>query len=516
MSRVDDMNGDLLTLAEANQLVRLTKFTEAREAYRIIIESEQENSAAWYGLGVVSNYLKDSQSAIDSFEKSFELNQYHAPTAANLAILYSKNDPEGASKFAIIALNLGLENKQLSELIITPPLVQQELPLVAAEIIEEVDASVEPDVATKAISLIEENQYEEALELLSPLLENEHQNSAELWTLCSLCLLRLGFVSDAMNSVNYSLTIQPEDKDAMNLLREIESQLETDSMEDETGDEMMEDEAELTPEAQIQYNDDAEVDDLIEEDSDEIALEDSYVVLVSNARQHSELGQHAAAVQLWKKILEEYGSTSEAWHGMAEALEAAGHIEKGKQCRKKAEELQNSSTTTSDNSNSEVDLVAAAKDAKERLSRDVGIENDNVNVSIEWYNKGLILLGENKNLESLNCFEKAITTAPRTEVELRVRSYNGCGHALHQLGRFAESIQSYHQAISLSPQLVTGKTLYNMGSSYAALEHFQDATRCFEQALERNLDSEEEELCKNQINRCNLLLKEIIRNERGS
>ncbi len=504
------MNGDLPTLAEANQLVRMDRFTEARDAYRIILEKDPNNSAAWYGLGVVLNYLKDSQQAIDSFEASFELNQYHAPTAANLAILYSETDAEAASKFAVIALDLGLENEQIRDLIIPIPEVQQEPPLLSADIVEDVDAYVEPDVATKALALIEENKYEDALELLSPLLENEHQNSAELWTLCSLCLLRLGFVSDAMNSVNYSLTIQPEEKNAIDLLREIESQLDTvdtvETVTDPLEDEEQEDNDVLTQEDE----------NFIEDDTNEIALEDSYVVLVRNAQKNSETGQHAAAVQLWKRILEEYGSTSEAWNGMADALEAAGHIEKGKQCRKKADELQSGSTTTSDNSYEEVDLIAAAEDAKKRMSNDAIIENTNVNVSIEWYNKGLTLLGENKSLESLNCFEKAISTTPRTEVELRVRSHNGCGHALHQLGRFAESIQSYHQAISLSPQLVSGKTLYNMGSSYAALEHFQDAIRCFEQALERNLDSEEEALCKTQINRCNLLLKEIIRNERGS
>ena len=61
------MNGDLPTLAEANQLVRMDRFTEARDAYRIILEKDPNNSAAWYGLGVVLNYLKDSQQAIDSF-----------------------------------------------------------------------------------------------------------------------------------------------------------------------------------------------------------------------------------------------------------------------------------------------------------------------------------------------------------------------------------------------------------------------------------------------------------------
>ena len=45
--------------------------------------------------------------------------------------------------------------------------------------------------------------------------------------------------------------------------------------------------------------------------------------------------------------------------------------------------------------------------------------------------------------------------------------------------KYAESILAYHTAIELSPDTVSGKTLYNMGSSYAALELFTDAVKCF-------------------------------------
>ena len=155
-----------------------------------------------------------------------------------------------------------------------------------------------------------------------------------------------------------------------------------------------------------------------------------------------------------------------------------------------------------------VDLITAAEEAKLSVSQNKTIDESSVNVAIEWYNKGLTLLGEDKGDQALNCFDKAISSAPREERELRVRCHNGRGHALHQLGEFFESIQSYHQAISMDPTMVTGRTLYNMGSSYAAMEHFADAVKCFEQALNRELDEEEIRLCKTQMNRCSLLLKE--------
>ena len=47
-----------------------------------------------------------------------------------------------------------------------------------------------------------------------------------------------------------------------------------------------------------------------------------------------------------------------------------------------------------------------------------------------------------------------------------------------------------------------------MGSSYAAIELYSDAVKCFEQAKGRGLGSEDLKLCKAQINRCKLLIKE--------
>jgi len=137
-----------------------------------------------------------------------------------------------------------------------------------------------------------------------------------------------------------------------------------------------------------------------------------------------------------------------------------------------------------------------------------------VNVCIEWYNKGLNMLAEENGMEALNCFERAIGGAPRDERELRIRAQNGRGHALYQLARYPESIQAYHAAISMDPAGVTGRSLYNMGSSYAAVELYSDAIKCFEQALGRGLDVEDTTVCKTQINRCRLLHKEQQKRQR--
>ena len=185
-------------------------------------------------------------------------------------------------------------------------------------------------------------------------------------------------------------------------------------------------------------------------------------------------------------------------------------IERAQQCRQRAEFLLTQETQEDDEAEhvAEIDLIQAAAEAQERMSELPSHEEESVNVCIEWYNRGLALLSEDKGVEALNCFEKAIGGAPREEKELRIRSQNGRGHALYQLGRFAESIQAYHAAISMDPTSVSGRTLYNMGSSYAAVEHYADAIKCFEQALQRGLGGEDRDLCKTQINRCRLLSKE--------
>ena len=482
----------------AHQFVTSGDYTSAKSEYEQIIGSESDNSAAWYGLGVSNHAVGDIEGAIVAFERAFLINRFHAPTAANLAFLFSQRDTEQAAKYAKAAIEQGLSNDELQALasieIEEKEETEQEPPVILAEA---VPVDTDSDNLTEEIShLIEESEFQSAMELISPALEGDYSTDAMIWYYCGLCLHNLDLSEDAIQSLNYSLQLDPELTLAEDLVTEIETKL------SEPEQEIVE----FTPVAteEVTY---AEFVPDEEEDSLEISLEDTLVVLQQKAKNHSQEGNHALAIQTWKKIIQDYGSTYDSWSGMSDALEAAGHFEKANQCKQKAEELKNKNSTTP-RAEIDVDLVAAAEDAKMSVAQNTPIDEESVNVAIEWYNKGLTLLGEDKGDQALNCFDKAISSTPRDERELRVRSYNGRGHALHQLGKFSESIQSYHQAISMDPTMVTGRTLYNMGSSYAAMEHFADAIKCFQQALNRELDSEESQLIQTQMNRCSLLLKE--------
>ena len=485
---------------QAERFVTSGDYGSAKSEYERIIGSNSDNSAAWYGLGVVNHAVGDVDAAIVAFERAFLINRFHAPTAANLAFLYSQRDSNQASKYAKAAIEQGLTNDELqilaSLLIEDKEVPEEEAPVILAEAVP-VETESEPyNLAEDITSLIEDSEFQSAMELISPALEEDYSTDAMIWYYCGLCLHNLDLSEDAIQSLNYSLQLDPGLSLASDLVTEIETKL------SEPEQEIVE----FTPVAtdEVTY---AEFIPEEEEDNLEISLEDTLVVLQQKAKDYTQEGNHALAIQTWKKIIQDYGSTYDSWLGMSEALEGAGHVEKASQCKQKAEDLksQNANTTTDE---VDVDLVAAAEDAKMSVAQNTPIDEASVNVAIEWYNKGLTLLGEEKGGQALNCFDKAISSTPRDERELRVRSYNGRGHALHQLGKFSESIQSYHQAISMDPRMVTGRTLYNMGSSYAAMEHFADAIKCFQQALNRELDSEEAQLIQIQMNRCSLLLKE--------
>ena len=232
------------------------------------------------------------------------------------------------------------------------------------------------------------------------------------------------------------------------------------------------------------------------------------------ARSLSSSGDHSTAVSIWKDLLEQTPDSPEVWRGLGEALMSAGYEDRAVQCMKRADKIESDSNiqsepektpvTNDDVDDDELFLIAA----DEVRSVPVAEERGSIEDSMGWYNMGIKLLNEGKNDEALSSFEKAIGGCPSNEVELRVKAQNGRGNALYNEGRYPESIVAYHAAIGLDPKSVSGRTLFNMGSSYAAVEMFDDAIKCFSQSLERGLNESEAELCEKQISRWRVLARE--------
>ena len=232
------------------------------------------------------------------------------------------------------------------------------------------------------------------------------------------------------------------------------------------------------------------------------------------ARALSSSGDHSTAVSIWKDLLEQTPDSPEVWRGLGEALSSAGYEDRAVQCMKRADQIESDSIVepeleiSTDNQDVVDDDELLLIAADEVRSIPVVEERGSLYDSLGWYNMGINLLNEGKNDEALSSFEKAIGGCPSSEVELRVKAQNGRGNALYNEGRYPESIIAYHTAIGLDPKSVSGRTLFNMGSSYAAVEMFDDAIKCFSQSLERGLDESEAELCEKQISRCRVLARE--------
>ena len=167
--------------------------------------------------------------------------------------------------------------------------------------------------------------------------------------------------------------------------------------------------------------------------------------------------------------------------------------------------------------NPEVDLAKVALDTESAASAAdggaPGIRDSTsvANPDIEWYNKGLALLTDDKYAESLACFEKALPSFVNDDAMV-IRLLNARGNALYYLERYGECIEAYHKAMSIDPSGVTGATLYNMGTAYGEVERFQDGIKCFEQGLSKKraepLTGNEADMAKEQIRRFRKLHKE--------
>ena len=299
-----------------------------------------------------------------------------------------------------------------------------------------------------------------------------------------------------------------------------------------------------------------------------VALCDNGTILMGRAL--SAAGEHTESVKCWKALIQTDKSNPVYWTGLARALEAAGDMQTAQRCHQKAQALANPIPVTNENlqtvsevqtelvetqslpqtaipeittappvevqaepivsnttplpeltarpeqeapiqeSRPEVDLAAAALEAAAKMSTNTGIDSNSnsiANQDIEWYNKGVGLIEDKKYREALSCFDRALPSFADDD-EMVIRILNGRGNALYYLEEYPKCVESYHKAMVINPKGVQGKTLYNMGTAYAEMQRFGDAIKCFEQAMPRGLDKEQQKLAKEQIRRCNILQKE--------
>jgi len=585
-------------LEEASSRASTGDLLGAVESYGKAIDADGSSASAWYGMGVMQAKRGNTADAVAAFDKALELNPDHAPTNANLAVLLERIDSVRASELARLALQTLSDMEDLhriagvhpvddAPLLDSSALAEEDIPEIEkAPMIESSPVEDEQpllqsiavlrdieDVTTEAQELLRDGSFQEALDAIQPRLEGDASSNPVLWTICGVCLSKLGHDEDAIQALEYSISIgEDQAKTHFNLAQllrksgrieeameslanallsdpaHINSLLARGEIFAERGEsefaienwrrvvkidaenpvsERLEEYMRDTEEAHQDDIDDAElttedseeaVEDEVTEEIEQVepSIVETKSYKITKAHELTDGGNHVAAVNAWKELLQEDSRSAEIWHGLADALSVAGHIERAQQCRHRASFIEqgDESALLEAEAEAESDLIEAAVEVERKSSHLPPSEEESVNVCIEWYNKGLNMLAEENGMEALNCFERAIGGAPRDERELRIRAQNGRGHALYQLARYPDSIQAYHAAISMDPAGVTGRSLYNMGSSYAAVELYSDAIKCFEQALGRGLEVEDTTVCKTQINRCRLLHKEQQKRQR--
>ncbi len=273
-----------------------------------------------------------------------------------------------------------------------------------------------------------------------------------------------------------------------------------------------------------------------------------------HARAYTMCGKHMDSVKIWKLMIQTNRNDPEMWRGLSKALHAAGDTNTAEKCSNKAAEIEGNSTNTSQpdliNQNDEVaqqyseqpvtinqmgvaneilarpneeqskpespinpqvDLAKAALDIKSNSLVADEFRNPESNAvsnqDISWYNQGVALIDSGKYSEALSCFDRALPSFSNDD-EMVIRILNGRGNAFYYLENYPACVESYHQAMLIKPEDVQGKTLYNMGTAYAEMERYQDAIKCFEQAIPRGLNKDEIKVTKGQVRRCNILLKE--------
>lgn len=159
----------------------------------------------------------------------------------------------------------------------------------------------------------------------------------------------------------------------------------------------------------------------------------------------------------------------------------------------------------------EVDLAKAALDAAQTVAINAPqstSSNAIANQDVAWFNQGVQLIEDKKYREALSSFDRALPAFAGDDAMI-IRILNNRGNAYYFLEDYPKCVESYHQAMIIRPTEVRGETLYNMGTAYAEMERYNDAIKCFEQAIPRGLSDEAKRRAKDQIRRCNILQKAL-------
>ena len=301
----------------------------------------------------------------------------------------------------------------------------EEVPIIESRIIEdEEDVLLEArpvetidEVIRNAKEMLATNRANEALSSIKSRLETDGSMNYELWSLCATSLYMLGHNKEALEAVEYAIAIGDDrakthfnhsqilkDLGKIELsLQSISNALISDpehvksliSMGEIKIDQNETDEGISFWERAYRISSDEELMIRIKKAKETISKNDEFeggeeIPLeslddkISIARSLTEDGDYVNSVKAWKRLLELDRDSPEIWNGMADSLSAAGHIDRALQCRQKANSLKMKEKDDSiSETEEELDLVAAGREAQEIIENTDNSPEINANISIE-------------------------------------------------------------------------------------------------------------------------------------
>ncbi len=472
----------------ANAMARMGLDENAIESFNYALELDNEDSSSWYNLGTLHRKGEHFETAATCFETALTLRGDYANAARALAgvsmrlgrleqsidawrsLLNSEPQHPDRVEFAQLLVDVGEGERAVLDQVGELPVTLPEGPALATEALKHIpDDGGRDNAVLRARALTLSGDHAQAVKVWRAQIEHARED-VPLWQGLRRTFVAAGEIETAAK---------------------IESKIA--GLTGEAPVEVAAPTPEITPEPVVEITPDPEpVVEQTPEPEPEPAVDDDPWADLDSQASSPEPEPVADPVSAEEVSLAE--STLDS---------VAGAHEQEAEERRVVED------------NPEVDLakVALVSESAAANSGTPGARESTsvANPDIEWYNKGLALLSDEKYAESLACFDKALPSFVDDDTMV-IRLLNARGNALYYLERYGECIEAYHKAMSIDPVGVTGATLYNMGTAYGEVERFQDGIKCFEQGLSKKraepLSGKEADMAKEQIRRFRKLHKE--------
>lgn len=483
----------------AASMARLSLIDNAIEAFTYALDLDNTDAPSWYNLGALHRRNDHEETAVTCFDAALGLRPDYTKASAALAEIHTTNgslslaieawrnllshepNHSGGPTFAGILIAIAEGEGEVLEMAIEIPTTIPEGPELASEALKYIpDNGASENVKLRARAMTLSGLYPEAVKAWRSLIETDRDNP-ELWIGMRKTFITAGDHETAEKCRTKIASLTGESP----ATQEISEPSVTTPSEPEPVQE---------PEVETPIEETPQIEEATE--PEEVATDDPWA-----DDPWGDVDSKTDSKDTSDSSDEEELQTSEQVIAAEEVLDTTPEPEPVEQSEPSPE----------------VDLAKAALDVATntpapKILGSGKIDSSSIsNQDVQWYNKGLTLLTEEKYTEALACFDRALPTFVNDD-EMVVRILNARGNAFYYLKEFSDCIDAYHEAMRVNPGGVTGATLYNMGTAYAEVERYADAIKCFEQGMSEKrvspLEGDHAKMAKEQIRRCKLLLKE--------